>query len=135
MNVDLDGDTGVTSGLRAIGEVAVLVNGKRVGLGQALAEMEERLMAAVRWARPRPADIVKPLPVTLESGIEYTVVRLDYLKALAAVAEAAEDLRRIAIAEHGHDTNAGAPWPSCLPTHMALNRYRDATDALKEALA
>lgn len=40
--------------------------------------------------------------------------------------EAARNLYSIAVSEHGHDETHSADWPSCLPTHMAMNRYRDA---------
>ncbi len=40
--------------------------------------------------------------------------------------EAARDLYSIAVGEHGHDETHSADGPSCLPAHMAMNRYRRA---------
>ena len=39
---------------------------------------------------------------------------------------AAQDLYSLAVGEHGHDETHAAIWPSCLPAHIAMNRYRDA---------
>jgi hypothetical protein len=32
------------------------------------------------------------------------------------------DLRSVLVSEHGHDSDGPAPWPACLPVHIALNR-------------
>lgn len=40
---------------------------------------------------------------------------------------AADDLYRALVSEHGHSESGGAPWPACLPVHIAMNRYREAT--------
>ena len=37
---------------------------------------------------------------------------------------AARDLYNGLVAEHGHNEQHDAPWPACLPIHMAMNRYR-----------
>jgi Flp pilus assembly pilin Flp len=42
------------------------------------------------------------------------------------IEQIAADLYSIAVSEHGHDETHRADWPSCLPVHMAMNRYRDA---------
>lgn len=44
--------------------------------------------------------------------------------------EAAASLYSIAVGEHGHDETHSADWPSCLPAHIAMRRYRA---AIKEA--
>ncbi len=41
-----------------------------------------------------------------------------------AVVQVAADLYSIAVGEHGHDETHFAAWPSCLPAHIAFNRYR-----------
>jgi hypothetical protein len=55
------------------------------------------------------------------------------LVALARKAEGLEralwDARAALVAEHGHDGDAYAPWPSCLPVHIALNRAKEALAA------
>jgi hypothetical protein len=41
-----------------------------------------------------------------------------------ALVQVAADLYSIAVGEHGHDETHSADWPSCLPVHIAFNRYR-----------
>jgi hypothetical protein len=45
-----------------------------------------------------------------------------------ALVAAASDLYGIAVGEHGHDEKHEPVWPSCLTTHIALNRARAALD-------
>lgn len=45
---------------------------------------------------------------------------------VAALESALRDVRSALVSEHGHDGDAYAPWPSCLPVHIALNRARAA---------
>jgi hypothetical protein len=52
--------------------------------------------------------------------------------ALVEVARAAQDVYRTVVGEHGHDETHSAGWPSCLPAHIAMNRYRAALDRLAE---
>ncbi len=44
----------------------------------------------------------------------------------AALVASARDLYSIAVGEHGHDETHSADWPSCLPAHIAMNRFRAA---------
>ena len=58
------------------------------------------------------------------------VAAVNALPALLDMAEAARDLYSLAVGEHGHDETHSADWPSCLPAHIAMNRYRDALGRL-----
>jgi|GEM_PF-5379327 len=55
------------------------------------------------------------------------------LRALWRIAAAARDLYSVAVGEHGHDETHSADWPSCLPAHIAMNRYRDALAKAEDA--
>ena len=48
---------------------------------------------------------------------------------IAALKAVSRDLYSTTVAEHGHDEKHSADWPSCLPVHIALNRYKDALAA------
>jgi hypothetical protein len=41
-----------------------------------------------------------------------------------ALLTVARELYSIAVGEHGHGETHSADWPSCLPAHIAFNRYR-----------
>ena len=51
-----------------------------------------------------------------------------------ALREAAADLYRLARDGHGHDETHTADWPSCLPAHIAMARYRKAIAAYDAAV-
>ena len=46
--------------------------------------------------------------------------------------EAASDLYKALVSEHGHDEKGDAPWPACLPVHIAMNRYQDSLAASED---
>ena len=54
----------------------------------------------------------------LVSGVEAEAATRAVDEALSVVS----DLRSVLVSEHGHDSDGPAPWPACLPVHIALNR-------------
>ena len=67
------------------------------------------------------APFTDPTPTTEAWAAGY---RAGQAQARAEGLDVARDLYSIAVGEHGHDETHSADWPSCLPAHIAMNRYR-----------
>jgi hypothetical protein len=78
-------------------------------------------------APPASADVIGACP---ECGAWLAVPPASAeLRIAADLYSIAADLYSIAVGEHGHDETHSADWPSCLPVHVAMNRYRKARAA------
>jgi hypothetical protein len=97
----------------------------RTDAGKRLLAEYERWFADQGWE----AEGWDPEASAAEMARAIVEIEAEAAPAPDGLREAAADLYRIAVGEHGHDETHSADWPACLPAHIAFNRYRAALAA------